>query len=330
MKKQSTPQQEMDGLLSVILPIHQFTAELADRMDAILVDDGSPKEQADWIPKYLADQPGIRYIRLSRSFGLDVAVSAGLEAAIGDICLVMQPELDPPHLIPEFVNTCREHGGIVLGRLNLNKQSFISKHLGKVFHFLTKNLFAISLPERTTHFIATDRNSVMLINKTKDKDRYLRAITTHIGIPTRRIDYTPLENSQRKVRSLLEAVNLGIDVITMNSVRPLRLVSLAAFAIGLMNLVYVIYIFGSNWFRSDVASGWPTLSLQLASGFFILLTGLSVLLEYVGRILRETANRPLYYIANDLSSRTPVGNSEQKNILEHSVNNDESKETISQ
>ncbi len=133
------------------------------------------------------------------------------------------------------------------------------------------------------------------------------------------MEYRPISRSGRSPReSLFDAADTALAVIVGNSTRPLRMVGWIALGASFLNLVYIGYVFAVRIFKTRVAEGWMTLSLQNAGMFLLLFLILAVVTEYVGRILDETRERPLYYIAEEANSSVMVPSAERRNVVRES------------
>jgi dolichol-phosphate mannosyltransferase len=300
--------------------IHAVLTASFDQFEVILVDDGSTDDTEQIVLKNIDAYPGMRYVRLPRHFGTEIALAAGLDRAIGDLCVILQAGFDPPALVPDFVRKCRDSGRIVLGQLReASKTASIFYRLGRrAFHFITSRLLALPLPRNTTYFMALDRRAIQQIGRTRDKKRYFKAIAVYIGLPHVTLPYDPIVGPDGRIphlRTFWEAVDLSLEVIVMNSQRPLRIVTMGALFIGMMNFLYFLYVAAVYVFKDQVAEGWVTQSAHSSLSFVLLFAILAVIAEYIGRVLEETRSRPLYYIVAERSAKMHVANMQRKNVL---------------
>jgi glycosyltransferase involved in cell wall biosynthesis len=289
--------------------------------ELLLIDDGSTDGTVQRVQDLLDTLPCIRLIRLSRHFGDEIAVYAGLESAIGDYVVTLMPATDPPSLIPELVETVMRSGGIVIGvRNSARREPFTSRLGAKLFYAICNRFLGLEVPEQSTHFRALSRRALNALLQIKDKYRYMKVFSTYIGYQHQTFAYGPAARpgSAAPQRGFRTSVNLAVNVMVANSTRLLRLVTgLGVVASGL-NLLYMLYIVGIALFKKHVAEGWITLSAQNAGMFFFICIILSVLGEYIGRILAETQDRPLYYVMEERSSAVLVLEPQQKNVVTES------------
>ncbi len=323
-----------DILISVICPFGRDTHDLMsfvesvdrvlsahyDQFEILLVGDGVDPTFDCQMTEILTRFPGVRYLRLSRNFGIEIALTAGLDASIGDVCVCLMPDRDPPNLIPEFVRRCLESDSVVIGlRADASKDPLRVRLFRNAFYWVAKRLLGIELHRDTTYFVALSRKAVSQIGRTRDKSRILKLITNVIGLPVQRLRYSFRSDTGKKpYYTFSEAVNLGLDIMVSDSLRPLRFATLGALVISCLNLIYIGYVALVFFFKPRVAEGWVTLSLLAASGFFLLFLVLAVMAEYLGRLIQESRNRPLYYVLDDRTSARSVANEHRVNVLEES------------
>jgi len=189
----------------------------------------------------------------------------------------------------------------------------------RAFYWICRSLLDVPIQPHSTQLRALPRQAVNAIMEIKDRHRYLRALTPYIGYETRTVEYRPISRSGRPPREgLFEAADTALAVVVGNSTRPLRMVGWIALGAAFLNLLYIGYVFAVRIFKTRVAEGWMTLSLQNAGMFLLLFLVLAVVTEYVGRILDETRERPLYYIAEEANSAVMVPSSERRNVVRES------------
>lgn len=313
-------------LLSVILPVYCSATELEkcliriyeilskqyEQFEIILIKDYSNNLKSSEIKRLLEVFQGIRYIALSGEVGIEMLITVGLEAAIGDYCVTLVPGVDPVDLIPKFIEQSKIGNVIVLGeRLNPNAHQGVWFVLGaKLFYFILNKYFDFKIEKNTTYFIALSRSAALQINQTKDRFRFLRAIASYIGLDHIKIPYefeNKVEIDSVYYRHFFPSLRLAIDVIVSNSTKPLRFMSLlSAFSclgISFYSLTHLIK-------THDVTTSVILFSLAL------LLLFSSIVCEYIGRLFIETSKRPMFYIVEDVVSKITVYNASKLNVLE--------------
>jgi glycosyltransferase involved in cell wall biosynthesis len=268
----------------------------------------------------LGEYEGIRLIRLSREFGEEVAITAGLDTVIGDFVIVMLPRMDPPELIPELVRRCAEGTDVVFGvRRNRSGENWFSRKAAAFFYWYCRKLLKLDLPQNSTQFRCLSRQAVNAIIRIKDSYRYLRLFSSYVGYERQQFLYEPINRGNKnRPKSFFQSLNQGIALIVENSSHPLRFVSWLGLLAAAANLLYVFYVFGVYFLKENIAEGWATLSLQSAGQFFLVALILTALCEYTGRMLERLRDRPLYFIMEERNSSVLLMDEERRNIYEES------------
>ncbi len=324
-----------DCVISAIVPLHNdsdiidsFVGELADALksnfavyEMVLVDDGSTDETVAKVNALLSKHPRIRLIRLSRRFGQEIAISAGLDSVIGDFVVVMLPDTDPPSLVSEMVNQARSGAEMVFGiRKSRATDPWFLKAGASLFYGFCNAVLRLNLQKNSTHFRVLSRRVVNALIQIRDRGRYLRTLSQQVGFENRSFEYELIERrSPPRTKSLGEAIGLAINIIVANTRKPLRVASWAGLAIAALNAAYILYLTASYLLHGN-GYGIAT-SLQGAVMFLFLFLILAVLCEYVGRIVDESQGRPLYYVMDENNSSVLPLDEHAKNIVTESTEN---------
>jgi glycosyltransferase involved in cell wall biosynthesis len=304
-------------LVSVVVPLRnegalleQFLHDLSGVLSAnyrhyeiVLVDDGSEDDTAARIEILLARYDHVRFLRLSRHFGEETAILAGLESIIGDYAVVMQPRSDPPALVPGLVGRALDGFDIVYGvRLSRSDQPVWYRAATKVFYFYASRIARLNLPADTTQFRCLSRSVVNALTKLRTPDPYLRLLTWNLGFNKTAFPYRLTTSTREAPRRLGGSIRLAVSMIAENSAHPLRAMTWLGLFATLMNVVYAFYVVLIYLFKPRVAEGWVTLSLQAALQFFVISLILTVLSEYTGRLFLRTLPRSPYILAGERNS----------------------------
>jgi dolichol-phosphate mannosyltransferase len=334
-----------DCFVSVVAPLHNdadileaFLADLTTvirttyrNYEIVLVDDGSSDNTIQCAVDLLGQHPYVRLIELSRSFGEEVAITAGLDSVIGDYVVVLIPEFevvlipefDPPELIPEMVERARRNQANVLGvdREARRRASWWLRLGSALFHRYANGVLHLRLNRDSTHFRVMSREAVNAIIRIKDRLRHMRVFTAYVGFAAEEFPYNQISRRDRtRRRGLFEAIELAVNIVVANSTQPLRVVALLGLLVSALNGLYVGYVLATYFLTRNVAEGWATRSIQTSVMFFFMFLVLAVLCEYAGRILSESQNRPLYYVLGERASSGILLDSERKNVVTHSAN----------
>jgi glycosyltransferase involved in cell wall biosynthesis len=330
----SAPKPSTDCFVSVVAPLHDdadivaaFVREVVavlkqhyDNYELVLVDDGSTDDTWALASALLGEEPCIRLLRLSRRFGRDVAISAGLDTVIGDFVVVLLPESDPPELIPQVVETCRAGAGIAYGiRARRPAESPFLAFGTRVFYWYFNRVLKIDLPRNSTDFRGYSRQSVNAITRIKDRLRYLRTFGSYVGFGASPFVYEPrFRRARVRGRTMGEALGLAINMTVANSTQPLRMASLLGLLLAFVCAGHVVYVLAVRIFSADVVPGWATQQLFGSAMFGCLFVILAVLCEYMGRLLGEVKDHPLYFVLEERSSSVLLLDEHRKNVVAES------------
>ena len=311
----------VESLLSIVAPlegdspdaVEAFVDEtaavlrgLVTHHEIILVDDGAPEETVARVRAMLGRHDFVRFLRLSRHFGEETAIAAGLDAAIGDYVAVMLPNMDPPALIPDFFERARADADIVYGvRLHRKTEPFWYRLGARAFYWYINSIVGADLPKDSTQFRCMSRQVVNALSQIHGPDQYLRMLTSYIGFRKQALSYAPLNRmGAATVRPKREAVNLARALIFDNTTHPLRLVTWTGLTLAVVNFLVALL-------RDDRFSG--TL-VQGAGAFLVLALMLAILAEYVGALTNRLRDRPAYYVREEHTSSVLL-REERRNVV---------------
>lgn len=337
---------QRDLFITVIVPCHNMEQQIAPAIEAIvatlikhyaffevvIVDDGSTDASSAKLSEILQKHQGLRLIRLSKPHGLDVAVSAGLDSAIGDFVVVFDPGSDPPEVIPDLVSKCESTGGIHYGVVRNDKLSsklLSLRNIGSwLFHRYCRRYLKLDIQRGSALLRVFDRGAVNTFTQLRDRHRPLRLMTAYLGQPLHPYPYDTIGSSKfgREDMTGFDEVNLAFDILSASSRHPLRWVSRLGFVAAVFNVFYAFYVVAIYLFKPNVVEGWATLSMQNAVMFFFLFLVLAVLSEYVGKLLVESQDRPRYTILEERNSSVLIDPAKRRNIATVSTKEHDSNE----
>lgn len=286
--------------------------------ELVLVDDGSTDQTPLLIQRVLREHESVRLVRLSREFGNDVAIIAGLDSAIGDFAVVMLAHCDPPRAIPALVALGETGADVVLGTCRQRPGEGILFRQGRrMFFRICDRLTNVRLPQDVASMRLFSRLALNALTQIRQKTMHHRLISSGMGFTTAVLEYEQVPGSKSGRRPLWRAVGEACSIMVSNSRFPLRLVSFLGVGAALLNLLYMVYIVAVNLFKKQVAEGWTTLSLQMSVMFLFVFSTLIVISEYLAQTLEETKDRPLYHVAEETSSSTALTDSRKRNVYLH-------------
>lgn len=314
-------QQDAPLLEEIVTEIDRVIGGAYRFFEIVLVDDGSTDDTAAVVQPLLKKIQRIRYLRLSRSFGRDVAMSAGIESAIGDVVITLDPKTDPISIIPEMIDLCRKSGGIVHGIAgNPAQRSIIRDSIGGIFRKYCLKHIGVDIKRGVSDLRVMSRQAVNALLQVREQNRYLRVLTLTLGYEHEFFPYTlQSRGSGPSVTPWHSEIATAIDLLAANTRHPLRMVTAVGLLGAFLNLLYACYVVAIYLIKPTVAAGWTTLSLQLSGMFFFVCLILAVLSEYVGTILGEVRSRPLYFIAQESNSSVLLEDTVHSSIVKDSV-----------
>lgn len=300
--------------LSIVTPIYKdaelaqdFIAEIAKvnfgeikLVEIIFVIDGGNLNDHILLKHLSADNPLIKVIVLSRNFGQHIALSAGYKNAIGDyICMINVDQQDPPTEIPKLLDiiSSDDNVDIVYGTRKDRKDSFFKKLSSRSFNLLLNKLTGDNTPLNVATLRVMSRRFVNTYNELTEKARYLPGLENWIGYEKR---YIPISHQDRKVGNssynFKKRVNMALESIVSFSDLPLRWSAFIGMTISLIGFLTLIVLFFLKLFFVDFKSGYvSTIAITIfIGGIQIFVVGLASI--YIGRVLKEVQNRPLYVI----------------------------------
>ncbi|WP_083748738.1 glycosyltransferase family 2 protein [Pelomonas sp. KK5] len=285
--------------LALLLPqLQEQLATCSVAWEIVLVDDGSTDDSAALFDEWSA-KPGIVVLRLSRNFGKEAALTAGLEACGGEVVVMMDADLQhPPALIPSFVRYWLAGADVAYAVRAHRQDESAFKRWGSRFFYRLMNLAdRFEVPPDAGDFRLIDRAVVRSLLALPERNRFMKGLYAWVGFDAVAVPYVPAERAHgRSAYRPLRLVGLALDGLTAFTTWPLRAVSAVGGVLAACAFVYGAYLSLVYLVYGHVVSGWTTIvvSLMLFSG--IQLVSIGVLGEYVGRIFEEVKARPLYIV----------------------------------
>lgn len=278
-------------------------AGVLDRLDgpaeAIFVDDGSRDTSAIFLRGIVVGEPRFRLIELSRNFGHQIAITAGMDAAAGEAVIVMDADLqDPPEVVLDLVAKWKEGFDIVYARrLRREGETLFKRLSANLFYRLLEKMTEVDIPRDVGDFRLVGRKALDTFRGMPEQDRFVRGMFGWMGF---RQTAVPFERAARAAGEtkypLWKMLRLAMNGIVSFSDKPLRLALWAGLAVSGMAALFGVFAILSWLFRSGVMAGWTStvLIVSFLSGINLFVTGIIGL--YVGRIHAEVKRRPLYVV----------------------------------
>ncbi|MBT5550513.1 MAG: glycosyltransferase family 2 protein [Nitrospina sp.] len=288
--------------------IEKVMSRISGTYEIIVVNNGSDDSTPFVLEKLLKTCPRLVVLTLTRNFGYDGAIIAGLENSRGNKVIIMDgDQQDPPEILPEFISKSAEGFDIVYGiRSKRTEGWFISAQI-KIFYRLMGKIVNFNMPKDAGNFGIITREVVDIINRMPERNKFIRGLRAWSGLSSYGMVYKRNERSKGQSKfSFFSYFNHALNGITSFSTVPLRMftyMGICGIAVSLLVGSFFLVtkvgaMLGINLVNYRIISGWTPLALLLLAGISLNLLGFGIVGEYVGRIFEEVKNRPHYLLRN--------------------------------
>jgi glycosyltransferase involved in cell wall biosynthesis len=267
--------------------------------EIVCVNDGSSDQTMDALVEERARNPCIKIIDLSRNFGKEAALTAGIDFSTGDAVVPMDVDLqDPPDLIPEMIACWRKGFEVVLAiRSNRSSDTAAKRGTANLFYRLMGRIGDVQLPANAGDFRLMDRKVVDALKLLPERTRFMKGIFAWLGFSTTNVYYARAERASGEGKwSYWKLWNLALEGILSFTTLPLRIWTYLGAIVTVMALAYIVVIvFRTLVYGADVP-GYPSIMVTVLFFSGVLMVGLGVIGEYLGRIFIEVKGRPIYLV----------------------------------
>lgn len=307
-------------LLSVVVPVYneravlpllhaRLTAVLSGlplRYEIVLVDDGSRDGSDIDMADLAARVPNVRAVRLSRNFGKEAALTAGIAHAKGDAVIVLDADLqDPPELIPQMIEAWQAGADVVAMRRRTRAgETAAKKFSAHLFYRLLNRVSAVDIPEDTGDFRLISRKAVDALAQLPERNRYMKGLFAWIGLPTTVLFYDRAPRAAGQTKwDYPGLLRLAFEGITSFSVAPLRIAMVLGLLTALIGVLFGGWIIAKTLVLGEVVQGYPSLIAVMTLLGGVQLVSVGLLGEYVGKTYFEAKQRPLYLVRDVVERR---------------------------
>ena len=289
--------------------LRQVTQAEPETFEILFVDDGSDDGSPAWVAAKTVEDPRVKLLRLSRNFGHQIAITAGLDVADADAVIIMDADLqDPPEVIPALLRKWREGYEVVYAvRTFRHGERWSKRLLATTFYRLFQRLSSIDVPQNAGDFRLLDRKPLMALREVRELHRFVRGLTSWVGFAQTAVEYErDARYAGRTKYPVLKSLRLAVDALTSFSGAPLRWVLAAGIlvsALGGMEAVRIVY--RRMFYPDTLIPGWASLTALVLILTGVQLVCIGLVGQYVSRIFEETKKRPLYFVRQRIGDFPP-------------------------
>lgn len=304
--------QSNDVLISVVVPI--FNEEMNVRKlykrieetmnlvenpyEIIFVNDGSRDASMPIILSIAEENSSVKFIDLSRNFGHQIAITAGIEHAVGDYIVIMDGDgQDPPELIPTLYEKAKEGFEVVYAkRKSRQGETWLKKFTAKLFYRLLSKMTKVEIPLDTGDFRLIHRKIQRVLKHMPEQDKYLRGQIAWIGFNSTFVEYDREERMGGETKfSYSKMLKFAMDGVVSFSSWPLKLATILGFSVSLVAFGMILYSVYQKFFGYTI-QGWTSLQISILFLGGVQLIGMGMLGEYISRMSENVKNRPTYVV----------------------------------
>lgn len=269
------------------------------RFEFLFVNDGSRDNTLEIIKNEAEKNSRVSYLNLSRNFGKEIAMIAGIDAVDADAMVIIDADLqDPPELIPQMIEWWEQgYDDVYAKRSSRAGESWFKKKTSAWFYRLLQKSTSIPIQRDTGDFRLLDRRCVDALKQFRESERYTKGMFSWIGYRKKEILYERDPRAAGETKwNYRKLINLAVDGITSFTTAPLRISTYLGFTVSLGAFFYILYLLIRPLFGVSTGGGYSSLMAVILFLGGVQLLSLGVIGEYIGRIFNETKHRPLYFV----------------------------------
>lgn len=317
-----TPQRREPESISVVVPAYneqEVLGEFYSRTSSVLrstglpyeivfVNDGSTDGSLALMHSLRVSDPNVAVVDLSRNFGKEIALTAGLDQSRGEVVVVIDADLqDPPEMIPDFIFEWRNGFDIVYAvRTEREGETWLKKMTAAAFYRLIQSVSRIKIPRDTGDFRLMSRRAVEALRGLREHHRFMKGLFSWIGFPSKPIYYKRAPRAAGETKwNYWKLWNFALEGITSFTIAPLKIATYMGLAVAAGAFIYAAFVIYKTLVYGDPVQGYPSLMVVMLflGGAQLMFTG--ILGEYLGRVFNEVKQRPLYLLNDVCPSLLP-------------------------
>ena len=305
---------EQEALPRFWTRLRAVLGESCPEAEVVFVNDGSSDRTGEILADLVEADPRVVVVDLSRNFGHQAALTAGLDQARGEAVLTMDADLEhPPEAIPEFLARWREGAEVVLGVRRAAQRAGVFKRLSsRAFYWLFGRLADVPIASDAPDFRLMDRRAAAALASMRERARFLRGMAGWVGFRQASVEFDPgVRAGGETGYSLLKMVRFAGDGLLSFSKAPIRLTTLLGVAVSVGAFAYAGYALFQHLYAGHTVPGWTStvVVLSLLAGFNLLALGM--IGEYVGMVYDEVKQRPIYIVREVIRGRQEGGEGDE-------------------
>ena len=273
---------------------------IGESFELIFINDGSKDNTFQKVYQLSETDARVKYINLSRNFGHQIAVSAGLDACNGSYAVIIDADLqDPPELITSLYTKAQEGFDVVYAKRQLRKgETFFKSITAKFFYRLLKKITSINIPLDTGDFRIISRKVINVLKQMPEQQKFLRGQIAWVGFNQTAVEYQREERTAgTSGYTVKKMMRLAMDGITSFSNLPLRIATIAGFLVSGITFCVALYALYSRFVSKDYVPGWTSIIISVLFIGGVQLITIGIIGEYISRISSNVRNRPLYVVS---------------------------------
>lgn len=265
----------------------------------LFVNDGSKDKTLELIKEYAEKDSRVSYVNLSRNFGKEIGMIAGLDHVRGDATVIIDADLqDPPELIPRMVKLWEDgYDDVYAKRKSREGESWLKKFTSRMYYKSLQKVTHIPIQEDTGDFRLLDRRVVEALKQFRESQRNTKAMFSWVGFNKKEILYDRDPRAAGETKwNYVKLINLAVDGITSFTTAPLRISTIVGIFVSVAAFIYLLYLVIRTLFFGIDLAGYPSMMAVILFLGGVQLLSLGIIGEYIGRIFNETKQRPLYLV----------------------------------
>lgn len=297
---------EAEGLGEFHKRISAVLTGLSFRSEVIYVNDGSTDESLETLIQLKLTDVRVAIVNLSRNFGKEVAMTAGIDYSCGDAVVIIDADLqDPPELIPQLVHEWKKGFDVVYAqRSGREGESSLKRATAYAFYRVIQNVSRVSIPKDTGDYRLLSRRAVGALEQLREQHRFMKGLFSWIGFSQKEVLYRRLPRYAGNTKwNYWKLWNFALEGITSFTIAPLKVATYLGVSVAFAALISATVIVFKTLVYGNPVAGYPSLMVTILFLGGVQLIGMGILGEYVGRMFNETKGRPLYFVKSHEPSK---------------------------